>query len=194
MLVAAIDREATAVAALAAAPGLRRASTRTTALSQHCLCGTPVAKALGDRVHDCPACGLVGDRDAVAATLAAYVVFADPTTPTSATVDYVASQTAVYSAQVRAALAATLPFVDQGRQDAPSESNALSARDGSFVTAPGRTPDRTVAVARRIGGTALRTTPNELGRYGCATSDRAWLRTTLPSSRGAPSPQLRDSS
>src|SRR5213075_3439596 len=36
--------------------------------SQDCSgCGTRVTKALGDRVHDCPSCGLVIDRDLNAA-------------------------------------------------------------------------------------------------------------------------------
>ena len=48
------------------AGGVQRASTRTTALSQHCACGVRVTKRLSDRVHRCPACGLTGDRDAVA--------------------------------------------------------------------------------------------------------------------------------
>jgi hypothetical protein len=50
--------------------GCGGASTRTTALSQHCLCGHRAAKTLGQRTHRCPRCGLEGDRDAVSATLA----------------------------------------------------------------------------------------------------------------------------
>jgi len=70
-LVAAIEREAVATASQAGTwGGLLRASTKT-ALSQYCLCGARVEKTLSDRTHTCPACGLVGDRDAVAATLAA---------------------------------------------------------------------------------------------------------------------------
>jgi hypothetical protein len=54
-LVAAIDREARAVAALAgAAGGAQRASTRTTALSQHCPCGARVDKRLADRCIAAP--------------------------------------------------------------------------------------------------------------------------------------------
>ena len=37
--------------------------------SQTCLCGEPVPKDLSVRVHECPACGLVMDRDLVSAKL-----------------------------------------------------------------------------------------------------------------------------
>ncbi|SHU67290.1 Putative transposase DNA-binding domain [Mycobacteroides abscessus subsp. abscessus] len=67
---------------------LTRAGTRTTAMSQHCLCGVRVAKTLSQRVHDCPQCGLHADRDIVSATLAACVEFADPDDPRTAWVDY----------------------------------------------------------------------------------------------------------
>ena len=46
------------------AAGVLQASTRETALSQHCLCGQRVEKTLSER----------GDRDAISATLAAYLV------------------------------------------------------------------------------------------------------------------------
>jgi hypothetical protein len=192
-LVAAIQREAAAVAAVAQRPGgVARAATRTTALSQHCLCGARVAKTLADRVHYCPQCGLCGDRDAVAAALAAFVVFATAGQPRSATVDVDAARASLYRVRTRRVLAATLPFAVLGRQDAPSESNAHSARDGSFVADPGRTSDREVVVARRTVGTALRSTPDETGLRGQTTSDRTQMRTNLSSRCG--SPQLRDSS
>jgi len=35
--------------------------------SQTCLCGAEVPKTLADRIHECPACGLVQDRDIVSA-------------------------------------------------------------------------------------------------------------------------------
>jgi len=74
-LIAAIDREARAVGALAGGRGgVGRASTATTALSQHCPCSARVDKRLADRVHDCSACGLRADRDAVSAVLASFVV------------------------------------------------------------------------------------------------------------------------
>jgi hypothetical protein len=46
-----------------------KVSTITTALSSTCLCGTRVKKNLGERVHRCSSCGLVGNRDLVSALL-----------------------------------------------------------------------------------------------------------------------------
>jgi hypothetical protein len=83
MLVAALQRECEATGGT-----LSRASTRSTALSQHCLCGTRVAKTLAQRIHDCPQCGLHGDRDIVSAALAACVTLTDPDDPRTARVDY----------------------------------------------------------------------------------------------------------
>ena len=53
-----------ALAAECAATGGRmyRAGTRSTALSQHCLCGARVPKTLAQRTHECPRCGLAGLR------------------------------------------------------------------------------------------------------------------------------------
>ena len=79
-----------ALAAECAATGgqLQRAATRTTALSQHCLCGQRVPKALAQRAHHCPDCGLRASRDIVSAVLAACVELADPEDPATARVDY----------------------------------------------------------------------------------------------------------
>src|SRR5262249_15942726 len=74
MLLAALAREATA-----AGGRLDRAGTRQTALSQRCPCGHRQRKPLSQRVHDCPRCGLTGDRDLVAAAMAACVRVPDPT-------------------------------------------------------------------------------------------------------------------
>ena len=63
---------------------MTKASTFTTALSQHCLCGRREKKPLSQRTHICPDCGLVADRDLLAATLAACVTFANPTDPRTA--------------------------------------------------------------------------------------------------------------
>jgi hypothetical protein len=83
MLVAALAREC------AASDGrLHRASTSSTALSQHCLCGARVSKTLAQRTHECPQCGLRGDRDIVSAALAACVELTKPGDPRSARVDY----------------------------------------------------------------------------------------------------------
>jgi hypothetical protein len=56
---------------------LQRISTRSTALSQHCLCGARVQKTLAQRIHHCPACGLHADRDIVSAALGACVPATD---------------------------------------------------------------------------------------------------------------------
>ena len=68
MLVAALAGECAATGGR-----LYRAGTRSTALSQHCLCGARVPKTLAQRIHDCPDCGLRADRDIVSAALAACV-------------------------------------------------------------------------------------------------------------------------
>ncbi|MER5181191.1 transposase [Streptomyces sp. NPDC002896] len=87
MLIAALDRECRA-----AGGRLVRASTWSTALSQHCLCGERVTKSLRDREHKCIACGLVGKRDLVSAALAAFVHFRDVDDPKTAYLDTIASQ------------------------------------------------------------------------------------------------------
>ncbi len=62
MLVAALKRECEATGGM-----LSRAGTRSTALSQHCLCGARVPKTLAQRTHECPHCGLRADRDVTSA-------------------------------------------------------------------------------------------------------------------------------
>ena len=170
-IIKAIDREATAVAALAGAGGgVHLAATATTAMSQHCPCGVRVEKRLADRVHRCRACGLAGDRDAVAAVLASFVVFRERDVPTSARVDYPASCEA--RAEILRVL--TAPKLSkksyQGWQDTLSESTDLSARDGSFIAWWTSTPDSLV-VARRNVRTAACSTRNETGARQ-TTSDR----------------------
>jgi len=170
-LIAAIDREARAVGAIAGGTGgVCRASTATTALSQHCPCGARVSKRLADRAHVCPACGLRGDRDAVSAVLASFVVLADERVAASARVDYVAASRAL------GAIRRTLTTSSyRGWQDTLSESTGLSARDGSYVAWQTPTPD-SVAVARRNAGMAVCSTRNETG-LGRTTSERARWRT-----------------
>jgi len=171
-LIAALDREAQAVAALAGASGgVRRIATQTTALSQHCPCGARVAKRLADRVHRCPSCGLCGDRDAVSAVLASFVVLADHGDPSSARVDYAATTNAL--PDIRRALHPS----SSGWQDTLSESTDLSARDGSFITWSTSTPDSGL-VARRIVGTVACPILNETG-FHQTTSERARWRTNL---------------
>jgi transposase len=43
--------------------------------SQTCLCGETVPKELKDRIHECPKCGLVEDRDVVSANIAMLIAF-----------------------------------------------------------------------------------------------------------------------
>jgi hypothetical protein len=83
MLVTALARECAATGGR-----LNRAGTRSTALSQHCLCGVRVPKTLAQRTHDCPHCGLRADRDVASAMLAACVRLADPDDPRTARVDF----------------------------------------------------------------------------------------------------------
>jgi hypothetical protein len=186
LLVDAIDREARAVAAIAGAEGgVQRAATRPTALSQHCACGARVDKELADRVHACDACQLRADRDAMAAVLASFVVFAQRGDPSTARVDYDASREAL--PRIRRALYTSSSSYD-GWQGTLSESTDLSARDGSFIAWATSTPD-SVVVARRSVGTALCSTLNEIGESR-TTSVRARVRTNLSQQYG-PSDQLR---
>jgi hypothetical protein len=83
MLVSALDAECAATGGR-----LTRAGTRSTVMSQHCLCGARVPKTLAQRTHDCPDCGLHGDRDIVSAALAACVDLTDAEDPSTARVDY----------------------------------------------------------------------------------------------------------
>ncbi|MDT5124803.1 MAG: putative transposase [Mycobacterium sp.] len=83
MLVDALKQECGATGGV-----LSRAATRSTAMSQHCLCGQRVPKTLAQRTHHCPHCGLRADRDIVSAALAACVQFADRDDPRTARVDY----------------------------------------------------------------------------------------------------------
>jgi hypothetical protein len=183
-LVAAIDREARAVAAIArAAGGVARASTRTTGLSQHCPCGARVEKTLADRVHRCAACNLVGDRDAVSAVLASFVVLEEGGEPSSARVDYDAASHALPAIE-----RALSPY--HGWQDTLSESTDLCARDGSFVAWRTSTPDA-CRVARQSAGTAPCSTRNEIGASQ-TTSDRARVRTGMFLEYSAPPGYLRD--
>jgi hypothetical protein len=165
---------------------VQRASTRTTALSQHCPCGARVDKRLSDRVHRCPACKLSGDRDAVAAVLASFVVLPTRGQPSSAIVDYAAASGA------RAEIQRVLGPSYQGWQDTLSESTDLCARDGSFVAWPTSTPD-SVAVARRNVGTASCAILNETGASQ-TTSVRARVRTGRSNRYGPMWTYLRDTS
>ncbi|TYC21991.1 transposase [Micromonospora sp. MP36] len=104
----------TALKAECAAAGgrLLRAGTRQTALSQQCPCGRREKKPLGQRTHTCQACGLTGDRDLVAAAMAACVRLTDPDQPATAYIDE----------NFRAALAARV----QGQQEALARSTVAT--------------------------------------------------------------------
>ncbi|HTS31409.1 MAG TPA: hypothetical protein VMH81_36300 [Bryobacteraceae bacterium] len=194
-LLAAIKREAAAAATQAClAAGFLQASTRETALSQHCLCGQRVEKTLSERTHYCPRCGLAGDRDAISATLAAFLVFEDPADPSTAAVDFAAAKESLRCPATRALLGRSLNFVASGRQDARSESTAKNALDGSSVEETWRTPSPSAMVARRNVGTALRPTPDETSLSGWTTPDRTQARTDLSSVAARKLPPLRDSS
>jgi hypothetical protein len=171
MMVAAIDREARAVAAVAGGPGgVVRIPTQTTALSQHCPCGARVEKSLADRVHLCPACGLRADRDAVSAVLGAFIVKERPGEPASARVDYGATRRA------RDAIGKLLEPRCLGWQDTRSESTDLFAREPSFAWRTSTPASR--PAARRTVGTATGPTRDEAG-YGQAKPERTRWRTDL---------------
>jgi len=121
MLVAALKRECKATGGT-----LARAGTRSTALSQHCLCGARVPKTLAQRTHDCPHCGLRGDRDIVSAALAACVILTDPDDPRTARVDYRLAHA------LRAWLASQQEWEGSvNRHQPPPSPDAGSARTGS---------------------------------------------------------------
>ena len=121
MLVAALKRECESTGGT-----LYRAGTRTTALSQHCLCGNRVPKTLAQRTHDCPHCGLRGDRDVVSAALAACVDLTDPDDPRTARVNYKLAHA------LRAWLASQQEWEGSvNRRQPPAPSGAGSARTGS---------------------------------------------------------------
>jgi hypothetical protein len=82
-------------------------------LSQQCPSRTRTKKPLSQRWHSFPQCGLTGDRDLVAAAMAACVTLTDPDQPATAHIDRT----------LRAALAARL----QGQQEALHRSTATTA-------------------------------------------------------------------
>jgi len=143
----------TALAHECAATGgrLHRAGTRTTALSQHCLCGKRVPKTLSQRTHDCPHCGLHADRDVTSAALAACVNLTDPDDPATARVDYTLAHA------LRAWLASQQEWEGSvNRHQPPASSDAGSARTGSHHpvasaerAAPGPPPNRPGTPGRR---------------------------------------------
>ena len=143
MLVAALRRECEATGGT-----LSRAGTRSTALSQHCLCGSRVPKTLAQRTHHCGHCGLHADRDIVSAALAACVTLDDPDDPRTARVDYRLAHA------LRAWLASQQEWESSvNRHQPPTSADGVgSARTGSH---------HTVASAEQA---ALDSPPNRPGR------------------------------
>ncbi|MEU1225241.1 transposase [Streptomyces sp. NPDC005828] len=124
------------------------ASTWSTALSQHCLCGERVNKTLRDREHKCIACGLIGKRDLVSAALAAFVRFTDVDDPKTAFLDTAASRDA------------QITYV-QALEEALRESTTPSPnppRGAGRVAVPRQ---RRATSAPRTAGQRNRATPDE---------------------------------
>jgi hypothetical protein len=132
----------------AAGGRLVRASTWSTAISQHCLCGERVKKTLRDREHKCIMCGLVGKRNLVSAAPAAFVRFTDVDDPKTAYLDTTASR----HAQTTYA---------QALEEALGESTTLSpkpVRGSGRVAVPRQ---RRETSAPRTAGQRHRATPDE---------------------------------
>ncbi|MCJ0874885.1 transposase [Streptomyces sp. AP-93] len=143
LLIAALDRECQA-----AGGRLVRASTWSTALSQHCLCGKRVSKTLRDREHKCTACGLAGKRDLVSAALAAFVRFTNVDDPKTAYLDTTASR----NAQITFA---------EGLEEALREStapNQTTVHGAGHAAVPRQ---RRGTSAPRTAGQRSRATPDE---------------------------------
>lgn len=154
MLVAALEQECHATGGQ-----LSRADTRTTAMSQHCLCGARVPKILDQRTHDCRECGLRADRDIASAVLAACVDFTDPDDPRTAVVDYRLAHA------IRDGLASPQEWEGSvNRHQSPPSHDGGSARTGSHPpvasaeqAAPGPPPNR----------------PRQRGRHGTSRKQPA---------------------
>ncbi|WP_336114050.1 zinc ribbon domain-containing protein [Streptomyces sp. PTD9-10] len=142
MLISALEIECKA-----AGGRLVQASTWSTALSQHCLCGERVTKSLRDREHKCIACGLIGKRDLVSAALAAFVDLTDPDDPSTARLDSARSR----HAQI---------IFSEGLEEALRESTTpcQSAPRGAGRVA---VPRQRGTSAHRTVGKRLRATPDE---------------------------------
>ncbi|MGW0632925.1 hypothetical protein [Streptomyces sp. NPDC002758] len=171
-----------------------RASTFTTQLSQTCLCGLTVRKTLSDRVHACPGCDLVADRDMVSAAVTAHVRVDNPDGPRTARVDAVQARN-------------TQILFHEGLQEALSsqpQRGAHPARGRTHAAAhvPGIPGQQ--ASARRNTINRYRPTPNETDPQPSGTrptSERPPTRRTRHpgaphphGNRTAITPALRDDS
>ncbi|MBB5166642.1 transposase [Mycobacterium sp. AZCC_0083] len=161
MLVAALGHECHATGGR-----LYRAGTHGTAMSQHCLCGTRVSKALKQRTHVCPHCGLRADRDIVSAVLAACVELANPDDPRTARVDYRLAHA------LRDGLASQQEWEGSvNRHQPPPSPDDGSARTGSHhqavasaeQAAPGTPPNRPAQKPGRHGTSRKQPAPKLIG-------------------------------
>jgi hypothetical protein len=142
----------------AAGGALQRAGTRSTALSQHCLCGARVPKPLAQRSHDCLRCGLHGDRDIVSAVLAACVDLTEPDDPRTARVDYTLAHA------LRAGLVSQQEWEGSVNQhEPPASPDAGSARPGSH---------HLVAAAEQAALGPPPNRPGTPGRRGASRKDQ----------------------
>ena len=196
MLLSALATEAEACGGQVA-----RASTFTTALSQHCLCGHRDRKLLSERTHTCDACGMVADRDAMAATLAAHVDV-QPDDSASARLDGVAARRMLHTRGAWDVLEATLQATTT-QTTTVQTSNSQGRQDALFAsthTHPG-SPSKAVRVdglpapvgsARRTVRQATDATPDET-RHGGTTPDSAASKPDMTHGRDH-APPLRVSS
>lgn len=160
MLVTALQQECYATGG-----GFYRASTHATAMSQHCLCGANVPKTLAQRTHECPQCGLRGERDIVSAALAACVKLADPNDPRTARVDYRLAHA------LRDGLASQQEWEGSvNRHQPPTPSGEGLARTGSHHrvasaehAAPGLPPNRPRPQRGRRGTSRKQPAPKLIG-------------------------------
>jgi hypothetical protein len=156
-----------ALAAECAASGGQfiRAGTRSTAMSQHCLCGQRVPKTLAQRIHDCPHCGLRADRDVISAVLAACTRLADPDDPRTARVDYRLAHA------LRDGLASQQEWEGSvNRHQPPPSPDDGSVRTGSHHpvasaerAAPGTPPNRPAQKPGRRGTSRKQPAPKLIG-------------------------------
>jgi hypothetical protein len=173
MLIAAIAAECHATGGR-----LQRAGTRSTAMSQHCLCGRRVPKTLSQRTHHCPGCGLREDRDIVSAALAACVEIIDQEDPGTARVNYELAQ-AVLPGLASQQEARTQSTGTSRPQDHPAASarvgsrqpmasaeqrNHQSAHPRTDQLAGRRGTSRTHSRTSGFGGSMIRCTDQLLGR------------------------------
>ena len=160
MLMAALTAECTA-----SGGQFFRTDTRSTAMSQHCLCGQRVPKTLAQRIHHCPHCGLRGDRDVVSAALAACVTLADPDDPRTARVDYRLAHV------LRDGLASQQEWEGSvNRHQPPPSPDDGPARTGSHQpvasaeqAAPGTPPNRPAPKPGRRGTSRKQPAPKLIG-------------------------------